>query len=574
MKSFRFDELWILSEKDGRARHLQWSGNRNLLVGGNHTGKSSALRMLFHAFGCKVKPLGKEWDSGATVAVQFSLEDTPYTMLRRSEIFALFNHDGTLGWATDDAGDLRLHLSKLLDFSLLLTTQNGEARQARPAFFFVPTFIDQDGSWLLNWDTFDNLGEFKNWKKPTVELALGIRPSKYWQVVTDLNVARRRVEDVRKEQQAFADARKRLAEKFPRIPWFTDALTFRRELKELEVRAGSLAKEQSAVRDELVEAAAGRDTLKAQIQLMDEALASHNADMRYLSGRRVGEDIICPTCGTAHEHSFFERLNLEAEADELRQMREMLAQQAKRAEKRVGGQEERLSELQHACEAIEQLLSRGKGDLKLREIVDRAGVGKAYDALEEQSKSVDEKLFELQREIATLEERRGGLDDKKRAALIKRKFNSHYAKFAHELEVPPSLKTRKGEAHNRPRQGGSGGPRAVLAYYFAMSHTAAEFSEGYLPPLVIDSPHVNAQDDINRPRVTEFILKNTVPGQQLIVGLEDEPPKSAVIHPPADKRFDLKEKYGFLHKKEYANVFAFVEPLVGAAIRNVGKSLF
>jgi len=573
MKSLRFDDLWMLSETTGKARHLKWARNRNLLVGGNQTGKSTALRMIFHAFGCTVNPLGNEWDRGATVAVQFTLDDSQRVMVRRDDMFALFGTGGSLIWATQDSGELRDRFSSLFNFVLLLTSRD-EAKLARPAFFFVPTFIDQDGSWLLKWDTFQHLGEFQGWQKPTIELAMGVRTSEYWRAKSDLNSKKSKAEEIKKEQKVFANARKGLEKKFPRIPWFTDGIRFRRELKELESQAGSLAVEQSSVRDGCAEAAAARDTLRSQVQLIDAALADHAADMRFLDTRRIGEDIVCPTCGTAHEHSFFERLNLEAEADELRQMRTRLAVQAERAEKRLQAQEEKLPDIQHRSDALDDLLSRTRGELKLREIIDRAGVGMAYEALEEESKAEDERLIEISREISDIEDRLRRLEDKQRAASITEKFNGLYSRFVNDLDVPPSHRTRKGPVHFRPRLGGSGLPRTVLAYYFAISHVAAEFSEGYVPPLLIDSPHANAQDEINRPRVTEFIVNNVVPGQQLILGLEEAPPNSVRLQAQVDKRIDLKEKYGLLQRNEYPEVLAFLEPLVQTAVRHLGTSLF
>lgn len=227
MRSLRFDELWMLSERTGKARHLQWAKNRNLLVGGNQTGKSTALRMIFETFGCRVNPLGREWDTGATVVVRFSLDEVQHFILRRDNLFALFDSSGSLNWATQNSGDVRERFSSLFNFVLLLTGHDGQPRLARPSFFFLPTFIDQDGSWLLKWGTFESLAEFQGWQKPTLELAMGIRSSQYWRTVGDLNAKKSKTEEIKKEQQLFTDVRKRLEGKFPRIPWFTDGLTFR-----------------------------------------------------------------------------------------------------------------------------------------------------------------------------------------------------------------------------------------------------------------------------------------------------------------------------------------------------------
>lgn len=114
----------------------------------------------------------------------------------------------------------------------------------------------------------------------------------------------------------------------------------------------------------------------------------------------------------------------------------------------------------------------------------------------------------------------------------------------------------------------------MLAFYFALSHVASEFSEGYLPPLVLDSPHDKAQDEINRPMVTKFIFDHKVHAQQLIVALEDPPPDDVVLEGPDDSRIDLDEKYGVLKTQQYSEVLNRVEPLVRMAVTNLGTELF
>jgi hypothetical protein len=131
-----------------------------------------------------------------------------------------------------------------------------------------------------------------------------------------------------------------------------------------------------------------------------------------------------------------------------------------------------------------------------------------------------------------------GLQDPARMKEIVRRFREMFNHFAVSLSVPASLATHGKAVHLKPHAGGSGGPRAVLAYYFALAHTAEEFSSGCIPALVVDSPHQQAQDDIRRPQVTEFIFRNRPSAQQLIVGLEDPPPESVVLGPD-DKRIDL-----------------------------------
>lgn len=565
MRSFRFDKLWLLSEREQKARVIPLKRSSNALVGTNHTGKSTISRSLFTAFGCSTRPLGGEWDKDIVIAVEFDVEGRDYTMLRRGGVHTLFDSQHNVVWATAESGELRDNLSSLLGFSLSLTAnQSSEIRLARPAFFFVPFFVDQDGSWDSSWRTFQRLGEFQHWERPTLDLALGIRPPEYWQASSELAAKKRELDDVVREQKVLEDARSKLAERFPRAPWYRDAMTFRRELKELEAQAGQLAIEQDAVRSRAAETAAARDSLQAQVRLLDSALSAHAADMVFLDGYEVGNDIICPTCGTPHEHTFHERLNLEAEADELRQLRTNLKARVAVAVREHDAVTKRLKELDAQAKRVDDLLNTERGKLKLREVIDRAGVENAFAAFDAQREQLDIAHGNIRRAIAELEERLAGLDDSKRAKEIRAFFNARYAEFAMQLEVPASLRTRKGEVKTKPQQGGSGGPRAVLAYYFALSHTAAKYSPALIPSLVIDSPHQKAQDEINRPMVTEFIFRNRVPGQQLIVGVEEALPQSIQLGED-DSETLLTVKYGLLQSEQYRLAFAELSQLMTAS---------
>lgn len=569
MRSLQFNALWMLSESARRAREILFHPKANALIGTNHTGKSTVVRHLFSVFGCVTRTLGDEWDSDAAIAVEFSIDGSSYTILNQGDVHTLFDRSRRVLWATANQGELRDLVCDLLGFSLPLTSNpHGEVRRARPPFFFVPFFIDQDGSWDSDWRTFQRLREFRQWERPTLDLALGIRPPAFWALSSELQEKRRSLDEIANEQRVISSARERLGEKFPRQPWFRDAITFRRELKQLEEQAAELAIEQDTARNRSTEAAAARDSLFAQLRLLDGALNAHAEDMQFLDGAEIGEDIICPTCGTPHEHSFHERLNLEAEADELRQLRLTLAVKAKAAEKEHARIVESLPDLDAKAAKIDALLNTQRGKLRLREIVDRAGIERAFATLDEQKSALDAKRGETSRQIEELEARLGALDNTERAKLIREFFNERYSEYATQLEVPQSRRTRRGELRVKPQQGGSGGPRAVLAYYFAIAHTACKYSPALIPSLVIDSPHQKAQDEINRPLVTEFIFRNRPPSQQLIVCLEEPLPASVQLGDEG-KTIPLSVKYGLLNDNEFQHVADLLRPLMESSIEHL-----
>lgn len=562
MKSFRFEKLWLLSEKSESARQFDWSPSINILVGINQTGKSTAIRSLYSAFGCLTLPLGSEWDHETLVAVQFVCEDVTYKLLRQGKVFSLFDSNDDLLWATKDSGVFRDKIAEIFGFYLSLTT-NGDAkvRRARLAFYFLPFYIDQDGSWQQPWNTFKGAGEFSKWQQPTIELALGIRPSEYWQSRSELDVAKQNFEATSKERNVLDNARIRLTERFPKAPWFRSALPFRGDIKKLELRASELASRQDEVRNLCTTQAATRDMLKAQLQLVERALKDDAADMDYLDGLPEDEAIECPTCGTMHDASFHSRLELATEGDELRGLRTSLEIRLRAVENESKKSQEQLGKLDQQGAEIEKILDSQRGNLKLGDIVRSAGAEQAHGAFDEQETLLNELSGSQLHVISELEARLKALENSARMVEIRSDFNDRYAQFAKELGVPQSMQERSGPSQNKPKQGGSGGPRAILAYYFALAHTAAKYSTGILPPLVVDSPHQQAQDDINRPIVTEFIFRNRVPGQQLIVGLEEPPPEKVLLG-NKDARFDLAAKYGLLSTEEFLKVRDFLAPFI------------
>lgn len=568
MKSLRFEQLWLLSERQRKARKIPLQPGANALVGKNHTGKSTVLRCLFSVLGCQPRSLGGDWDKGTILALDMRIETRSYTIMRGWGAYTLFDEDKLVLWSTTDAGILRDKLSELFGFVLTLTPSGAnstggvvEGRHARPAFYFIPFYVDQDGSWDSSWRTFQGLGEFSQWERATLDLALGIRTASYWSTMSQLLAKKSELDEAKRERKVLHAARARLVERFPRNPWFRDAMQFRRELKELEQKAGKLTVDQDALRSRATETAASRDSIHAQLQLLDSALGEHSADMQYLDNFEIGKGIGCPTCGTLHDHSFHERLNLEAEADELRQLRLTLNVRLTATEADYESISQRLLELDNQARKIEELLNVERGKLKLREVVDRAGIDRAHSAFDEQTQQIEKRLGEIAGAIDDLSGKLEALDNKTMAKEIRAYFNVLYADFARQLDVPASLRERKGEIKTKPQQGGSGGPRAVLAYYFAMAHTAARYSPALMPPLVIDSPHQKAQDEINRPIVTEFIFRNQVKGQQLIVGLEEDLPENVQLSVDSSL-IKLDQKYGLLRDDQYLEGVEFIGHLL------------
>lgn len=519
-----------------------------------HTARSSTSL----AFGLPSDGVYETASRDFTAVVTFEVDGVEYRALRSASMMALFGAGDEILWAGTDPSEYRNVIAALLDFNLQLTPQQGTARLARISFYFLPTYIDQDGSWETNWAAFQSLGEFKDWQAPTIDFYLGVRPAKYWTAFAALSLAKSEAEKVIADQTVLDRARARLEKNYPRKTWYRSGLEFRSELKILEEQSARLAREQISLRDSAAEIASNSASIDSQIALVEAALKEHVKDMAFLSEKEEGA-IICPTCGTSHENSFHERLNLESEADDLRQVYRSLLDQRRRLKRRFESSEKQLVDIQESAQAIKETLDIQRGAVKLRDVVDQAGITKAYEALEQEAEALATTQGALALKVANLERELKEMQDPQKTREIVDRFNAFYGQFAAQLDVPSPEKIRKGAMHRKPSLGGSGGPRAILAYHFALAQTAQETSSNVLPPMVIDSPHAKAQDEINRPKVTEFVFKSRARGIQLIAAFEEDLPGGLSLE-KGSQVIKLDRPYNLLLESEYSVTRSAVQP--------------
>ena len=176
-----FKTLFLISQRDASARKLDLS-QQTLLLGSNGTGKSRITKNLFWVFGCNPpKRNVGNWDAETIGALEFSFDDKNYLVLRQGNRLGLFL-DGRLLFGAQKISEWSRHIARIFGYRLQLPRHRGERfDQAGMEYLTLPFYMDQDGSWGASWDTYENLGQFKGWKKPTFESFIGLKPNAYFE---------------------------------------------------------------------------------------------------------------------------------------------------------------------------------------------------------------------------------------------------------------------------------------------------------------------------------------------------------------------------------------------------------
>ncbi|MBM5573644.1 hypothetical protein [Deefgea sp. CFH1-16] len=81
----------------------------------------------------------------------------------------------------------------------MLPTHQETLSQATPPYLFLPFYMDQDGSWLQQWNSFDKLSQFSNWKKPVAAYVTGQRPNGYYVAKFKESIAKAAVNNLNQE---------------------------------------------------------------------------------------------------------------------------------------------------------------------------------------------------------------------------------------------------------------------------------------------------------------------------------------------------------------------------------------
>lgn len=558
MKSLRFSDIAILSTNEHKARQIPFSQGSNLISGLNHTGKSTVTKMLFETLGAS--PTGKleGWDTNAVTRVTFTIDGVPYSVLRQGERRALFDATGQLVAATSRARQWVDVFNGITGFNLALTDKNENNAPADPSCFFLPFYINQDGSWGNTWNTFKNLSRFKTPIKAILDYFSQITPPEYYQAKSEKDVYSTALAENDREFNALRRAKAKVAEALPILGPKISSTDFENEIDRLTTAINALNTEQESLRLSALKENELLSVVEREIAAAERTLAEYRQDAQFLDRRGI-DDLVCPVCGAEHADSFLGTLQYVEDARSLESTILHLKANESRLLAQVNESTNARRQLETQYNELDQILRIKKGEMQFQDIVKSLGASSALDAFLSQEGDLESNAQTLLGKINELERKMKGLIDKKRSKEIRQRFRDAYINARTALNLP-SVDSSKQQISARPDLSGSGGPRAILAYYAAIWTICSPSGRNdYDPPsipLVIDCPNQQGQDSQNLPRIIEFLSSRLPSNAQVIVTFEGDVPNKF------DHRIELTQPHKLLQEDEFADVFGELDGML------------
>ncbi len=554
MKSFRFENIWLLSQRDKRARHVKFHPHRNLILGRNHTGKTSLIRSLFETLGAKPEGKLESWDESIISLVEFSVDKKNYFALYQDGRRAMFNANMELIASTSIFKEWSQLFCEITEFNLVFSDRESEVIPAAPDCFFLPFYINQDGSWQSDWNTFRGMQRFRAPWGAILEYFTGVCPPEYYRAKAERDQVARQLDEQKREVKLLERTRERFSRTMTLTGPKVQSENFANEIELLTHEVTSLNKQQESLRSSALREQDLLSSLQLQIRLAEEALASYNRDSAFLRAE-PDEPLVCPVCHAEHGKSFLDVLSYAEDARVLRDLVTRLNTDANEVSLQYAKTIDAIGALNENYLRITKVLDTRKGELKFKDVVDSMGAESAFATFELERKELQAEIDKCLGEVSGLDETMKELRSTKRSKVILGAFRDYYAASRISLALP-SADMKNIRLTSRPDLSGSGGPRSILAYYAALWRTCNNGQGTYSVPVVIDSPNQQGQDDINLPNVLKFIANELPKDLQLIVGLESS----------ADFNFDnvleLDKKYCLLNEDEWADVELVIEPML------------
>lgn len=554
MRSFQFESISLLSHRDKKARKVSFHPHRNLIQGENHTGKSSLVKHLFVTLGAK--PLGtlEQWDPQTVSAVRFKVDGESFTAIHHSGSRSLHDSSGKLLVATDSHAAWAEAFSALVGFKLVLTSKKtGRGVPADPACFFLPFYIDQDGSWREKWDTFPATMQYIAPVRSILEYFSGIKPAEYYELKSEHSAVSKEADARTSEMKLLERARSRLSQTLPIGMVNLTEEGFEEEIKRLTSEANELNGLQETLRAKYVREGEVVASINRQIEVALASLREYAGDQKYLASMANAQEIICPTCGAEHEQSFLHYLGYAEDARILEELTRTLQRDLVEAKRHVDSTSTDLQSLRSNYARINEILERKQGELRFREVVESHGSQAAHRAFDVEREQISAELGEWNTKLSDIAARLDALADKKRTKRIVKAFREAYSLARTALNVPDPAGNPN--IVSRPNRSGSGGPRLLLAYYAALWKVCHDEQVGMSIPVVIDSPNQQDQDDLNLHVVLGFIAESLPASMQLIVCVTKD------SEARLDKKIVFEKKYSMLLPEFYEEVEFEIEPL-------------
>ncbi|ELP0147925.1 hypothetical protein R1O12_002344, partial [Salmonella enterica subsp. enterica serovar Mbandaka] len=490
----------------------------------NSIGKSTLAKSLLWSLGCD-PVIDEEWKSNDIKSIlYFTINNKEYFSCRGSHSIILGAIDGEAKRYTHITGDFSQDLSDLVNFKMKLPNRtDGKLETPPPAYYFLPFYIDQIKSWSSPWDSFENLGQYANWKKSLIKYFTGYLKPEHFELEEEIY----EYSEVKKESTAkiekFQSAVDVIVDNSADITIALDNEKFSEIQKEINTELQEFIDYQRRLYDAQATITSNIYDLEKQYELATSSANELEEDYKFAVESIPTDHLECPLCGTLHDNSLTNRALLLSEKDSLLDEANSIASEIEALRSSLF----ELNEVaQFATNEIERINKKYLTDdnagekTLITQVIDAISKEKVSRSIQVKIDNEDLKISKANNSVAELKKDQRKLLSNK----DKEELNSSFmSKLLGNIEALGStgvnLSKVKSPTDYKQLLGGGAAEaaRGLLAYQLSVLQQIHSAKTCIVPPFVIDTPNQQEQAGHRYETVIKELMRSIPEDYQIIL---------------------------------------------------------
>ena len=553
-----FNTLYVFSPREKMAKTVSFSEGVNVVTSsqadGTDRGKTVLLRSLYHALGADAY-FDSKWKAEPKIYIlQFSIDDHVYFIFRSGNLFKLFNEQKERISSVIHASDLAAELEKITGFAMKLPNRNENTLEITPPVYnYLPFYIDQDHYDGSKFSSFENLGQYSNYKEAVLFSHFGVYDEIFFDLVKQKELIGSDINKLNDRMRVLHAVQEDILAKIGTGAYSGNIDALKRELKQHQWEYSEIVDKLNKCKAKLFELRDKSYELTRLISEVNKSERTNDVEIQQLRKHR------CPECNSIITDTVrlkSKRFNF---AEDIVIVRTEIATSLLDINQSIQTEEARYADLLTTMRLFEERVKMNSTEIN--DIVRYKGLCEIRDSVITERTEVQDNIDEKENTLKEIEK------ELKKYAVKKKKATGRYISILTQERTAFCIEEITIESIKKLSSvfigSGSNKNISTIIWHMAIIQVRNEFNKDAIRfPFVIDSPNNVETDDEKKFKVIQYILDHASISPQMII--------SAIGFVPEDYSLDDKsiniiylsnEKWHLLNEQDYHQNYNLLKEL-------------
>ena len=513
-------------------------------VDGTDRGKSVLLRSLYHSLGAEANFDTKWNEKNKIYILKFSVDDNKYSIYRSKRLFKIFDNNNQLIFKTIHRNELSTFLGELFGFTVFLPNKDTKQLEvAPPAYSFILNYLDQDKYDGTKFSSFNNLGQFSNFKINVIYTHFGIYNKEYFELIRQKEEIETRIKDVKEEIQELNTLKDRTLTMLGGFSCPESSNALENELKIETKEYSRLMNEMSEIRNKLVDL---RNQLEEQKIALNQINKFEKKQEKEINNILLKH--ICPECHTVLDNTIDIRSKRYNNVDNAIELKDTINIESIKIKDEIKKFENHYSALAVNLKEHNNKISSSRKEINnyikfkgLNDLIDKINEDLLFN--NKSALQAQDDIKPIKKEIKEVNQRIKAVDDSYYYLIdeMKNKFSLN------ELDDTSYKKLSKNFCAS-----GSNKPLSTVIWYLTLNNLKQKYNpEGIKFPMIFDSPNNVETDQEKKEALIKYILESSNIFTQMIISSIGFSEREYDINYEVHVKNLDNDKYNLLNKRTY-----------------------